>query len=98
MFGGEKFEMNGTKCVADPQKEICILLNRASTSQTIVIQNVVTGQNRVGLALASSPEDALNENARLLWQPPNCGSGCQRALVYYFNDMQLATMETVTPK
>ena len=72
-------------CGGDVQ-QICVLIYEASIDQTVAVDNLVPRQNYVGITEALSPEEALEEKEPLFWGPPNCTSGCRKAVVLFFED------------
>ena len=87
-LSGGQFQIGEVFCGGSAQ-QVCVLIYKASTDQTLVVNSLVPRQNYVGVTESLSPEEALRDKEPMFWLPPNCVSGCQRATVLFFTDGKL---------
>ena len=95
LLSGGQLQVGDTFCGGDVQ-QICVLIYKASTDQTVTVDSLIPRQNYVGITEALSPDEALEEKEPLFWIPPNCTSGCRKATVLFFEDGTLVNKVSIT--
>jgi len=95
LLSGGQLQVGDTFCGGDVQ-QICVLIYKASTNQTVTVDSLIPRQNYVGITEALSPDEALEEKEPLFWIPPNCTSGCRKATVLFFEDGTLVNKVSIT--
>ena len=95
-LSGGQIRINGEYCGGDAN-QICILLFKATTAQTVIVDALVPKNNWYGISSTLTPDEALSEKEPQFWYQPNCTNGCKKATVFYFTDGQLVNKIVLTP-
>jgi hypothetical protein len=71
------------------QSQICVLLVRVTKPTELTVTGLATASNWLGVWAGATADGVLARETVYLWRPPNCGNGCDSALVGIFEDGRL---------
>jgi len=82
---GGRVRYGGFYC-GDDQYQICVVIIHALSKQSITITDLIAQNNWLGVTSTMSSEQTLSEVQHWFWKSPNCGSGCLKATIAFFED------------
>jgi len=94
LFTGGEFKYKNIFC-GGGAKNVCVLVYTATKPQAVEFTDLYKAANYVGVSDTYTSKQMIAQKLPQFWQSPNCGEGCQTAIIYYIEDGREVRKQTL---